>query len=504
MKKLFFSVLALTIGAFAFVSCDKDDAIDNDEKSQLKSGYLTVEEQQTLISSSLSGIAESVDFTEFSSVASVFTGILSKNFTEETLYSILRDSDFTQDSILLGKISNAVVMFKGDSIYLDLTSLYLSADIYAIDTVLYDTVKCFDEVGGTSERIDSVNTVLIDIKNVNHKSDCIDLNLYVDGHKIELIAKAKANKESFLTIVNNEEGVRDIFFPESVSATVLLDGKSILEMGGGFNSDMNIVVVEANEEEEGTHISYDGNKISVKGNLTVTGFRLDGSFNLDMEKGADLGLKLSIAGQEAISLTAKVDAVFADLDTSEDSLILKWAQDPDELKAISLTASIGGDQVTLKGSLDSPFKDRELAASLRYLMNPETTLTEEQSEAVVAKLNEILDVELYFEGYKNPQAKLQFISYNTGVKGADGDYDDDDDDSVFDDIFELFERTGAYPVIIAHDKDGKEVTVSIVEYVSKIDLSFVDVLSDKIQKAIGPVIEELAPLFNKGDKEDRY
>jgi hypothetical protein len=488
MKKLFFSVLAFTIGAFAFVSCDKDDAIDNDEKSQLKSGYLTVEEQQAIISSSLSGIAESVDFTDFSAAAGVITGILNKNYTYETLSSLAQDSDFAEDTVLLNKVAKAYTMFRGDSIYLDLTSLYLSADIYLIDTLL-----------------DSDTTVFANIENVNHKSDCIDLNVYVDGHKIELKAKAKANKESFLTIVNNEEGVRDIFFPESVSATVLLDGKSILEMGGGFNSDMNIVVVEANyEEEEGTHISYDGNKISVKGNLTITGFRLDGSFNLDMEKGADLGLKLSIAGQEAISLTAKVDAVFADLDTSEDSLILKWAQDPDELKAISLTASIGGDQVTLKGSLDSPFKDRELAASLRYLMNPETTLTEEQSEAVVAKLNEILDVELYFEGYKNPQAKLQFISYNTGVKGADGDYDDDDDDSVFDDIFELFERTGAYPVIIAHDKDGNEVTVSIIEYVSKIDLSFVDVLSDKIQKAIGPVIEELAPLFNKGDKEDRY
>ena len=496
MKKLFFSVLALTIGAFAFVSCDKDDAIDNDEKSQLKSGYLTVEEQQTLISSSLSGIAESVDFTEFSSVASVFTGILSKNFTEETLYSILRDSDFTQDSILLGKISSAVVMFKGDSIYLDLTSLYLSADIYAIDTVLYDSVYAQSEGGSSFVRVDSVSTVLVDIKNVNHNSDCIDLNLYVDGHKIELKAKAKAAKNSILTVVNNG-GVKDLFLPESVSVIVSLDGKNVLEIGGEIKSDLNILVEETGGDEEGTHISYDGNKISVKGSLTVTGYRFDGSFNLDMEKGADLGLKLSIAGQEAISLSAQVDAVLADLDITEDTLILKWAQDPDELKAISLTASIGGDQVTLKGSLDSPFKDQELAASLKELMNPEARLTEEQSEALIAKLNEILSVELYFEGYKNPQAKLQFVYYGAsaqGVKGADG-YDDDDDKGALDYIFELFERTGAYPVIVAHDKDGNEVTVSIIEYVSKIDLSFVSTLSEKVQNAFGPIIEELAPLF---------
>lgn len=501
MKKLFFSVLAFTIGAFAFVSCDKDDTIDNDEKSQLKSGYLTVEEQQNLISSSLSGIAESVDFTEFSSVASVFTGILNKNFTEETLYSILRDSDFTQDSILLGKISNAAVMFKGDSIYLDLTSLYLSADIYAIDTVLYDTVKCFDEVGGTSERIDSVNTVLIDIKNVNHKSDCIDLNLYVDGHKIELKAKAKAARNSILTVVNNrKEGVNELFLPESASVKVLLDGKSVLEMGGEIKSDLNILVEETGSDEEGTHISYDGSKISVKGNLTVTGYRIDGSFNLDMEKGADLGLKLSIADQEAISVSAKVDAVLADLDITDDTLILKWAQDPEELKSISLNASIGGGKVSLKGRLDSPFKDQELAAGLKELMNPEARLTEEQSEALIAKLNEILSVELYFDGYKNPQAKLQFVYYGAsaqGVKGADGydDFDDDDDKGALDYIFELFEKTGAYPVIVAHDKDGNEVTVSIIEYVSKIDLSFVSTLSEKVQNAFGPIIEELAPLF---------
>lgn len=502
MKKLFLSVMALTIGAFAFVSCDNEDTVGKDEKSQLKDGYLTVDEQQALISSSLAGVAESVDFTEFSSAASVLSGILHKNYTDKTLYSILSDSDFAQDSILLGKLSKAATMFKGDSIFLDLSPLYLSADIYVIDTVFYDSVYAQSEGGSSFVRVDSLKTVLLDLKKVNHNNDCIDLNLYVDGHKIELIAKAKAAKKSILTVVNNrKEGVNELFLPESASVKVLLDGKNVLEMGGDIKSDLNILVEETGSDEEGTHISYDGSKISVKGNLSITGYRIDGSFNLDMEKGADFGLKLSIADNEAVSLSAKVEANFSDLNLSNDSLILKWAQDPEELKSISVKASIGGGKVSLKGSLDSPFKDQELAAGLKELMNPKASLTEEQSEALVAKLNEILNVELYFEDYKNPQAKLQLMYYNYAATDGNDVKDEGKDKSAFESILELFQKTNCYPVIVAHDKDGKEVTVSVIEYFSKIDLSFVDALSEKAQSAFGPIIEDLAPLFRQDDRK---
>ena len=64
MKKLFLSVFALTLGAFAFISCNDDDKINNDDNDGGR--YLTVPEQQQAITSALDGVAEAIQFTEFS------------------------------------------------------------------------------------------------------------------------------------------------------------------------------------------------------------------------------------------------------------------------------------------------------------------------------------------------------------------------------------------------------------------------------------------------------
>ena len=70
MRKLLFSVMALTIGALAFTSCDKEKEEDRKEE-QKTAKYLSVEDQQSMITNAITGIAESIDFTNLAQVAEI-------------------------------------------------------------------------------------------------------------------------------------------------------------------------------------------------------------------------------------------------------------------------------------------------------------------------------------------------------------------------------------------------------------------------------------------------
>lgn len=75
MKKNLFALLAVVLGAFAFVSCEKE----KDEKNDAKSEYLTLEEQQQSINTAVTKVAESIDFSGFQPVIDAIAPLL-KNY----------------------------------------------------------------------------------------------------------------------------------------------------------------------------------------------------------------------------------------------------------------------------------------------------------------------------------------------------------------------------------------------------------------------------------------
>ena len=61
-----------------------------------------------------------------------------------------------------------------------------------------------------------------------------------------------------------------------------------------------------------------------------------------------------------------------------------------------------------------------------------------------------------------------------------------------DQVGELFDRAGAYPVLIARDADGNEIEVSFEEYFGGIDASkFAKTLSAKFEDAFGDLINAI-------------
>ena len=156
----------------------------------------------------------------------------------------------------------------------------------------------------------------------------------------------------------------------------------------------------------------------------------------------------------------------------------------------------------MEGSMESPFKDEELATILRSMMVPGATISKEKSELAVEKLNAITNFSIYFEGLSKPQAQLKYIyrEMPTGSKGAD--VDDEDGESVFDAIGELFDRVGACPVLVARDAEGKEVERLFEDYFKGIDVSnFVKTVSGKFNEAFGPIIAEIEAMKEAKDRK---
>ena len=119
MKRLFFSVFALALGAFAFMSCD-DEKIDNESANgkAAPGTFLTVPQQQQAIQGTLEGIADAIEFTEFSNALDVVSGIMGREIGKEAIYSILSNSpEILEDSLFQVKLSQALMMFYGPTGY---------------------------------------------------------------------------------------------------------------------------------------------------------------------------------------------------------------------------------------------------------------------------------------------------------------------------------------------------------------------------------------------------
>lgn len=469
MKRLFFSVFALTLGAFAFMSCDDEKINNEQENGKAAPGtFLTVPQQQSAIQGALDGVAEAIQFTEFSNALNVVSGVIGRELTIDDLASVLSSPVFQTDSALQAKMMTVISMMSKDTIVMDLAPFYMEANLYITDTVLVDTIP------QTILYLDSI---------IDHDVNYLQLNVFVDEHKISFRADVKAG-ESIITI-KNEKGARSVLLPKSAHLSITLDGKILAELNGQYQSDF--VVYYEDVEDGDDIIEIEGSKISISGNLSIGSYLLAGSAAYDESKGIEANMNLKYADNDLLSANAKLNAVFEDLDITDTTALLVWAQNPELLKSISLNASLAGGKVEFKGNLDNPFKDEELATTLRSLMVPGATISEEKAKQTVEKLNAIIDAGFYFEGYKDAQAKLKLV-YKEPKAGTKGE---EDSDSPLDAISELFDKTCAYPVLIAHDEEGNEIEVEFAEYFDSIDVkTFAQTVSNKFMQVFGPLMNQ--------------
>lgn len=486
MKRLFFSVFALTLGAFTFISCNDDDKINNDDNDGGR--YLTVPEQQQAITSALDGVAEAIQFTEFSNALGFVQEMMGREINTKDLIQIITSPAVLEDSVLQQKISQAAVLYTRDTIAIDLSPLYLSADLFVKDTVRIDTIRQQSEGGAAGFYVDTTYQTLYVLDNIRHDVDFFQLNVFVDNHELTLKAKVKAG-ESIITY-KSEKTNKTVYLPESAEVSLSLDGKLLAAINGEYTSDMSLYYEDVKDGDD--IVEFDGTKFSVSGSIKVVSYELAGGIKFDMNKGAEANMTAKYADNELLSINGKLDAVFEDLNIENDTAILIWAQNPEMLKSISLNASMGGGKVEVKCAIDNPFKNQDLATTLRTLMVPGVELTEEKAKETIEQLNGVINAGIYFEGFKQPQAKLKFVfkEKETGTKGSA--YEEEEEGNPLKAIAELFEKTGAYPVLIAHDADGNEVEVEFEEYFSKIDYSnLVQTVQEKFQATFGQFINAI-------------
>lgn len=475
MKRLFLSVFALAFGAFAFISCNDDDKINKGGNDSER--YLTVQEQQQAITTALDGVADAISFTDFSHALEFAEEIMGSDIELMDLAQALGSPAVLEDSLFQDKLGKAVILFAQDTVAIDLSPLYMSADLFITDTVLIDTAYAVGEGGGAGNRIDTTYTKLFILDNIRHDVDYLQLNVFVNNHKLSLKANVRAG-ESVIS-VSREEKVKTVYLPKSADISISLDDKVLAALNGQYTSDMSLYVEDVEDAED--IVRFEGTQFSASATIKVVSYELSGGVKYDQSKGIEANLAAKYDDYQLLSINGKVDAVFEGLDIQDTTAVLVWAQNPEKLKSISLNASLGGGKVEIKGVMDSPFKDEELATTLRSLMVPGATITDEKAKETIERLNGIINAGIYFEGFKNPQATLRFVFGEARESGKGK--------GVINSIEELFDRTGAYPVLIAHDADGNEVEVSFEEYFGKIDVSnLVSTVKEKFQATFGDFI----------------
>ena len=480
MKRLFFSVLALTLGSFVFWSCDNEDEIDNGKGKPAERGsFMTVQQQRDAFQDNLTGIVGAIDFTDLSEAASIVADVVGKKWNMMSAMPILTDSALVYDPVFMAKMQYAMMLYSGlqggqyDSLALYLDTLYMSADVHVVDTIIYN---------------DTIAAVTID--SVNYESDCLLLNVFVDDHIVILRAKADPG-ESTIEYVDSLNHTTIIAVPEIVEISINLDGEVLADLKGEYKSDFKVSVIGEDPAV------IDGSSMTAKANLKVAGYELDGNFSFATATGAKAKLTAKYSGNELLSVNGNVDANLEGIDMANDAQMLAWAQDPEKLKSISMDASLRGGKVEFKINTVNPFKDEELAAILRSQMIQGAKLTEEQEAKMVERFNEVIDGGFYFEGFKEPQAKLKFV-YREIADEAKPITDNEKINSVvgpdaIDFISEMFFKGGAYTMLTVHDDEGYEKDIQLEEYFAGINVdALTQALTQKLLEAFGPLMAQFA------------
>ena len=148
MKRLFFSVLALTIGAFAFVSCDKDDDEKKDDKRE-KGSYLSMQDQQDILSDALIKAGDQVEFESLSQrVRTLVYSFAGHQLNVDTTYAqLLKDELAARKIGALRDVKN-ISDLNPDELY------------FGVDLALEESVT------GLGDTV-----MLAMVKNINHNTD---------------------------------------------------------------------------------------------------------------------------------------------------------------------------------------------------------------------------------------------------------------------------------------------------------------------------------------------
>ena len=488
MRKLFFSVIALTVGALTFTSCEKDDVEEEKKEEQQKENYLAIVDQQDIFTKTIGGIAESIEFTNLAQLAEIVV--------QELGYPINFDGAIdamcAQDPILARKIEGLKNVLESDQLSFDFESLYFEASIAFMDTIMYDTTRYWSEDGKYDEQVEQYEVYVPYLVSVNHNADRFLLEIRaVDNHLYTLSLKGGNDTESRVTYVTPDKS-SSITLPNSLEFSLSFDQNPVLSVGGSYNTDFRIEAVSDFDPEENDTVlkslTIDGQNFKGKGQIVLDKYMISATAEYSAQSGLKTDGSIMIGGVPVLSVTANLDATLDKyINWAETSSVMGWAMNYNAVRAFDITAALGGDQIKfVLGLKENPVQYSEI-------MNPVLLFAggsqpePDAIQAMVDKFNELFTGEIYFKGYDKPQAVIKLAyadpSVEYGTKGAG------EDTSILNEMLGKIMSSGLHFEVTTYDADGKEITVSTQEYFGKIDLSkAAQQVAANFNAAFGPLL----------------
>lgn len=483
MKKLFFSVLALAMGAVVLVSCEKDKNEDNNRGDENK--YLSLEAQQEVISQSLNGVVNAVSFDRLGQTVEFV-------FKELSDYNILLNRRYIekmaqQDPILVRKIEAVKQMFnlESDVLNLDFTGLYMEADIAFRDSIKKDTLYSLDNPEEISEIRETTFKVPYLTKPINHQADKFQLNITTpDDHKLVLTLKVHTDDMPRLSLISAASGTKaeasrqvEVFLPDQLDVLLTKDGETVIGLDAEYTTDFH---VDYGVNDLGKKsLQFLGNNLNLKGNLALLEYAFDFNAVYNFKEGLKVGVTGKKGSDEIANVNVYVNGKLYDGDLATNWLdknsILAWVVDYNNtFKGLSVDASLGGGKIKVVASLENPIKYQEAGALLTGLALGVKPNAEDIATGV-AKFNEIFKGEIYFSGFDEPQARIRLA------------YEEPEGDVPF--TFSNIAKTGFYFNVETYDAQGKEITVSMKEYLSKVDFSAMgQSIVEKLKSTFMPIL----------------
>lgn len=384
MKKLLF--VALAVSALCFVSCDKEK---NDNNSVNK--YLTLEQQQEVISQSLNLAAGEIDF-------SAIVPIIDAAADLDGIYISRIMDAITEDSISSQALDKFGSKINGDTIELDFSLLNMGFEFDvqdSIDTSYGDT---------TLMRI----PVLV---NCNHNADKTYLILNTQSHKFQLNLLAANNYTSLGVESIDERGKVEnnlLILPRQIKLELVIDGKSSGNLELNFDTDLKV-------KDTPDGLSFQGSKLNISVNTAFGDILSSVSLSYGEHTGITLAGSLSMnnggkSATQILGVSLKADAEMSGLGESfNESELMAWAMDDSRLKGIEMNMSFMDKSLTGEFRLNNPIENGKVPSSILTIMTADS-ITSDMAANVANDLKPYIKSGLYINGYKPSQASFEIVS----------------------------------------------------------------------------------------------
>ena len=427
MKKLFLYLTVLAVSTFSFISCEKD----KDDSTKVKD-YLTLDEQQQLISNGIVRTLGAFDFSDYkSSVKDLIADILKDSIDWKASFKVAQN-----DSVYKAGIEKAMDKIVNHDFNFD--SIYFDAFMSVRDTMIDDVNYHLALVDSTKDSTDSYNIFI---------RTC-------DGHVVSLHAKFALDDERIIKSVDYD--TTSFLSPELIELSVKVDDYVIVELDGTLKTDFLVNINSTKSLVSGIDsllsVKIKGSNLLLNGDLKFGDAVLSGKVGYTDAEGVSLANKISRDGVEILSFGANVKMPldegidYAHIDSQTGMLMAN------KVEALGVNASLGGDQIKINAEFtQSPIIDLSAVAFA----------TSDQMERCVNKLNEIFDGNIYFKGYSKPQAKIKFM-YDESIRDT-SDYQNADMMKL---MLHKITHSGLYVAV----EDLESKTISFNDYVDEVFL----------------------------------